>query len=142
VIEEATTLSLAKYKTLRDSKPYQQAELAAEDLRYDQPGQHRSRLVQAAVHLPARKLQETDTRFIFATVDDNKFVDPDTRRSSKTIPVEVARLPLRRLGHRGPPVFLDWNYDEARVRAVRHSRPLAVWAHSITASLTRRRSIC
>lgn len=75
VIEEATTLSLAKYKTLRDSnrtsKPNWRPRLYAST----NPGNVGHAWFKERFITPARKHQESDTRFVFATVDDNRFVD-------------------------------------------------------------------
>lgn len=80
IVEEATSLTLTKRRAVSDS------------LRTSIPG-WRPRLYETtnpggvghawfkALYIgPARAGQEVDTRFIFATVEDNRFIDPDYRR--------------------------------------------------------------
>lgn len=75
VIEEATTLSLAKYKTLRDSNRTSKPGWRPRIYASTNPGNVGHVWFKQRFIEPARKGKETDTRFIFATVDDNKFVD-------------------------------------------------------------------
>jgi phage terminase large subunit len=76
VIEEATTLSLAKYKTLRDSNRTSKPNWRPRIYATTNPGNLGHVWFRERFITPARSLRETDTRFIFATVDDNKFIDP------------------------------------------------------------------
>lgn len=75
VIEEATTLSLAKYKTLRDSNRTSKPNWRPRIYASTNPGNIGHVWFKERFITPARKNQETDTRFIFATVDDNRFID-------------------------------------------------------------------
>lgn len=77
VIEEATTLTHSKYQTLRDSNRTSKPGWRPRIYATTNPGNvghawFRTRFIE-----PAREHRETDTRFIFATIDDNRFVDPD-----------------------------------------------------------------
>ena len=76
VIEEATTLTASKYQTLRDSNRTSKPGWRPRIYATTNPGNvghawFRSRFIE-----PARERRESDTRFIFATIDDNRFVDP------------------------------------------------------------------
>lgn len=75
VIEEATTLSLSKYKTLRDSNRTSKPNWRPRIYASTNPGNIGHVWFKQRFITPARKRQETDTRFIFATIDDNRFVD-------------------------------------------------------------------
>jgi phage terminase large subunit len=75
VIEEATTLSLAKYKTLRDSNRTSKPGWRPRIYATTNPGNIGHVWFKERFITPARKMRETDTRFIFATVDDNRFID-------------------------------------------------------------------
>lgn len=74
-IEEATTLSLSKYKTLRDSNRTSKANWRPRIYASTNPGNIGHVWFKERFITPARKRCETSTRFIFATVDDNRFID-------------------------------------------------------------------
>ena len=75
VIEEATTLSLSKYKTLRDSNRTSKPNWRPRIYASTNPGNIGHVWFKERFITPARKNIETDTRFVFATVDNNKFID-------------------------------------------------------------------
>lgn len=74
-IEEATTLSLSKYKTLRDSNRTSKPNWRPRIYASTNPGNVGHVWFKERFITPARKNAETETRFVFATIDDNKFVD-------------------------------------------------------------------
>ena len=80
VIEEATTLSLVKYRALRDSNRTSKRDFRPRIYASTNPGGVGHAWFKATFIVPARRYQETDTRFIFGTVDDNKFNDEDYQR--------------------------------------------------------------
>ena len=75
VIEEATMLSLSKYKTLRDSNRTSKPNWRPRIYATTNPGNIGHVWFKERFITPARKDAETETRFVFATIDDNKFVD-------------------------------------------------------------------
>jgi len=80
VIEEATTLSLVKYRALRDSNRTSKQGFRPRIYCTTNPGGVGHGWFKATFIVPARKDEETDTRFIFGTVEDNVFNDPDYKR--------------------------------------------------------------
>ena len=80
VIEEATTLSLVKYRALRDSNRTSKPGFRPRIYASTNPGGVGHAWFKATFIAPARRDQETDTRFIFGTVEDNKFNDEDYKR--------------------------------------------------------------
>ena len=80
VIEEATTLSLVKYRALRDSNRTSKQGFRPRIYASTNPGGVGHGWFKATFIVPARRHKESDTRFIFGTVDDNLFNDPDYRR--------------------------------------------------------------
>ena len=74
-IEEATTLSLSKYKTLRDSNRTSKPNWKPRIYASTNPGNIGHVWFKERFITPARKGTEASTRFVFATVDDNKFID-------------------------------------------------------------------
>lgn len=79
VIEEATTLSLIKYRALRDSNRTSKPNFRPRIYASTNPGGVGHAWFKATFIVPARRYQETDTRFIFGTVEDNVFNDEDYR---------------------------------------------------------------
>lgn len=79
-IEEATTLSLSKYKTLRDSNRTSKPNWRPRIYASTNPGNIGHVWFKERFITPARRNQETWTRFVFATVDDNRFVDSGYKR--------------------------------------------------------------
>jgi phage terminase large subunit len=77
VIEEATTLTVSKYKTLRDSNRTSKEGFRPRIYCSTNPGGVGHAWFKARFIKPARDGNEVDTRFIFATVDDNVFLDAD-----------------------------------------------------------------
>ena len=80
VIEEATTLSLVKYRALRDSNRTSKPGFRPRIYASTNPGGVGHAWFKATFIVPARRRQETDTRFIFGTVEDNKFNDEDYQK--------------------------------------------------------------
>ena len=74
-IEEATTLSLSKYKTLRDSNRTSKPNWRPRIYASTNPGNIGHSWFKERFITPARRNVEADTRFVFATVDDNRFID-------------------------------------------------------------------
>lgn len=74
-IEEATTLTESKYKTLRDSNRTSKEDFRPRIYCSTNPGGVGHGWFKKRFIEPARLKAETDTRFIFATVDDNAFID-------------------------------------------------------------------
>jgi phage terminase large subunit len=112
VIEEATTLSLAKYKTLRDSNRTSKPNWRPRIYASTNPGNIGHVWFKERFITPARKLQETDTRFIFATVDDNRFIDSEYTK--KLEDNTGWKLRARRFGDwdiAAGQYFSTWNYD-------------------------------
>lgn len=77
VIEEATTLSLVKYRALRDSNRSSKPNWRPRIYASTNPGGVGHAWFKATFIVPARRREEADTRFIFGTVDDNVFNDED-----------------------------------------------------------------
>lgn len=80
VIEEATTLSLAKYRALRDSNRTSKPGVRPRIYASTNPGGVGHSWFKSTFIIPARHDEETDTRFIFGTVEDNVFNDEDYQR--------------------------------------------------------------
>lgn len=79
-IEEATTLSLSKYKTLRDSNRTSKPGWRPRIYLTTNPGGIGHAWFRERFVTPWRNGNETYTRFIPATVDDNVFIDKDYKR--------------------------------------------------------------
>lgn len=81
-IEEATTLSNAKYKTLRDSNRTSRSDLRPRIYLSTNPGGIGHAWFKARFIDPWRKGSEATnyTRFVPATIEDNRFVDEGYRR--------------------------------------------------------------
>lgn len=75
IIEEATTLTEAKYKALRDSNRTSKEGWRPRIYCSTNPGNIGHAWFKKRFIVPARDGVETDTRFIFATVTDNEFID-------------------------------------------------------------------
>lgn len=80
VIEEATTLSLVKYRALRDSNRTSKQGFRPRIYSTTNPGGVGHGWFKSTFIIPARQRKETDTRFIFGTVEDNVFNDGDYRK--------------------------------------------------------------
>lgn len=80
VIEELTTLSLVKYRALRDSNRTSKPGFRPRIYATFNPGGIGHAWVKALFITPWRQKKETDTRFIFGTVEDNVFNDPDYKK--------------------------------------------------------------
>lgn len=80
LIEECTTLSLAKYQTLRDSNRSSKPGWRPRIYNTTNPGGVGHAWYKQRFVIPWRTAAERYTRFIPATVDDNAFIDADYRR--------------------------------------------------------------
>jgi phage terminase large subunit len=80
VIEEATTLSLVKYRALRDSNRTSKQGFRPRIYATTNPGGVGHGWFKATFIVPARRNEEIDTRFIFGTVEDNLFNDVDYQK--------------------------------------------------------------
>lgn len=80
VIEEATTLSLVKYRALRDSNRTSKSGFRPRIYCTTNPGGVGHGWFKSTFIVPAREMKEADTRFVFGTVDDNVFNDPDYKK--------------------------------------------------------------
>lgn len=76
-IEEATTLTESKYKALRDSNRTSKSNWRPRIYATTNPGGVGHAWFKKRFIEPARSGTETETRFVFATVDDNVFLDRD-----------------------------------------------------------------
>lgn len=74
-IEEATTLTLSKFKTLRDSNRTSKPGFRPRIYSSTNPGNIGHVWYKERFITPARRGEERETRFIFATVSDNKLID-------------------------------------------------------------------
>ena len=81
VIEEATTLSLAKYRALCDSNRTSKQGFRPRIYASTNPGGVGHAWFKETFIVPARREQETETRFIFGTVEDNKFNNEDYQKN-------------------------------------------------------------
>jgi len=79
-IEEATTLTAMKYQALRDSNRTSRDNFRPRIYTSTNPGGVGHSWYKRRYIDPWQGGNETDTRFIFATVADNAFVDPDYKR--------------------------------------------------------------
>ena len=80
VIEESTTLTQTKRQAVRDSNRSSIPGWRPRIYETTNPGGVGHAWFKATYIIPAREGNETDTRFIFATVDDNRFIDSDYKR--------------------------------------------------------------
>lgn len=76
-IEEATTLTLSKYKTLRDSNRTSKPGFRPRIYSSTNPGNIGHVWYKERFITPARRGEERETRFIFATITDNRLIDAD-----------------------------------------------------------------
>jgi phage terminase large subunit len=113
VIEEATTLSLAKYKTLRDSNRTSKPNWRPRIYATTNPGNIGHSWFKERFITPARTGRETDTRFIFATVDDNRFVDSGyTKKLEDNTGWKLRAYRFGDWDIAAGQYFSTWNYDE------------------------------
>lgn len=134
VIEEATTLSLLKYRALRDSnrtsKGFRPRIYATTN-----PGGVGHAWFKALFIVPARKCDhargrcgETDTRFVFGTVDDNVFNDDDYHK--KLEENTGWRLQAYRYGDwdiAAGQYFSNWRHDRVVKKDLRIMPGSVVW---------------
>lgn len=79
-IEEATTLTLSKYRALRDSNRTSKPNWRPRIYNSTNPGNVGHQWYREKFIRPYRDEAETTTRFIPATIDDNKLIDPGYER--------------------------------------------------------------
>lgn len=112
VIEEATSLSLAKYKTLRDSNRTSKVNWRPRIYATTNPGNVGHVWFKERFITPARKDSETDTRFIFATVDDNRFIDSGyTKKLEDNTGWKLGAYRFGDWDIAAGQYFSTWNYD-------------------------------
>lgn len=111
-IEEATTLTLAKYKTLRDSNRTSKPGWNPRIYASTNPGNVGHVWFKERFITPARKMKESDTRFIFATVDDNKFIDKGyTKKLEENTGWKLKAYRFGDWDIAAGQYFSTWNYD-------------------------------
>lgn len=112
VIEEATMLSLAKYKTLRDSNRTSKVNWRPRIYATTNPGNIGHVWFKDRFITPARKMNESDSRFIFATVDDNRFIDTGyTRKLEDNTGWKLRAYRFGDWDIAAGQYFSTWNYD-------------------------------
>lgn len=128
VIEEATTLSLVKYRALRDSNRTSKQGFRPRMYLTTNPGGVGHGWFKATFIVPARKDQEGDTRFVFGTVEDNKFNDPDYRK--KLEENTGWRLEAYRYGNwdiAAGQYFSNWRYESVVREGLKVMPGARVW---------------
>ena len=80
VIEETTTLSLSKYKALRDSNRTSKSNWRPRIYNSTNPGNIGHSWYKQKFIIPFQKQSESFTRFIPSTLDDNMFIDSGYKR--------------------------------------------------------------
>lgn len=81
VIEEATALTLTKRQAVRDSIRTSIPGWRPRIYETTNPGGVGHAWFRTVYIIPARARTETETRFVFATVEDNRFINPDYQRT-------------------------------------------------------------
>lgn len=128
VIEEATTLSLVKYRALRDSNRTSKQGFRPRIYSTTNPGGVGHGWFKSTFIVPARQMKEDDTRFIFGTVEDNLFNDVDYRK--KLEENTGWRLRAYRYGDwdiAAGQFFSTWNYDAIVKKDLRIIPGAPVW---------------
>lgn len=128
VIEEATTLSLVKYRALRDSNRTSKQGFRPRIYASTNPGGVGHAWFKATFIVPARRKQEADTRFVFGTVEDNRFHDEDYQK--KLEENTGWRLAAYRYGDwdiAAGQYFSTWRYDAIVKRNVEIMPGAQVW---------------
>lgn len=111
-IEEATTLSLSKYKTLRDSNRTSKPNWKPRIYASTNPGNIGHVWFKERFITPARRSTEKDTRFVFATVDDNKFIDGGyTKKLEDNTGWKLRAYRFGDWDIAAGQYFSTWNYD-------------------------------
>ena len=111
-IEEATTLTLSKYKTLRDSNRTSKPGWRPRIYASTNPGNIGHTWFKERFITPARQANETATRFIFATIEDNHLIDSGYK--AKLEENTGWKLRAYRFGDwdiAAGQYFSTWNYD-------------------------------
>jgi phage terminase large subunit len=111
-IEEATTLTLSKYKTLRDSNRTSKPDFRPRIYSSTNPGNIGHVWYKDRFITPARRGEEKETRFIFATVEDNRLIDKGYK--AKLEDNTGWKLAAYRFGDwdiAAGQYFSTWNYD-------------------------------
>jgi phage terminase large subunit len=128
VIEEATTLSLVKYRALRDSNRTSKPGFRPRIYSTTNPGGVGHAWFKALFIVPARQGREIDTRFVFGTVEDNVFNDPDYKK--KLEENTGWRLQAYRYGDwdiAAGQFFSTWRYDAVVRKGLRIMPGSDVW---------------
>lgn len=134
-IEEATTLTESKYKTLRDSNRTSKANWRPRIYCSTNPGNVGHAWFKKRFIAPARANKEKDTRFVFATVDDNQFIDKGY--VSKLEDNTGWKLKAYRYGDwdiAAGQFFSNWNHDAIvkTIIAPKHTRYWAAMDYGFT----------
>ena len=79
-VSEATSLTRTKYQALRDSNRTSRSDFRPRIYATTNPGGVGHAWFKKTFITPALSGRETDSRFIFGTVDDNRFVDKDYKK--------------------------------------------------------------
>lgn len=128
-IEEATTLSLSKYKTLRDSNRTSKPDWRPRIYASTNPGNVGHAWFKERFITPARKNNETETRFVFATIDDNRFVDSGYKK--KLEDNTGWKLKAYRFGDwdiAAGQYFSTWNHDATVIKPIQIPSHWPMWA--------------
>jgi hypothetical protein len=112
VVEEATTLSLSKYRALRDSNRTSKPGVRPRIYPTTNPGGVGHGWFKALFIVPAREGKESDTRFVFGTVEDNKFNDEDyTRKLEENTGWKLRAYRYGDWDIAAGQFFTNWKYD-------------------------------
>ncbi len=129
VIEEATTLTLAKYKALRDSNRTSKPNFRPRIYASTNPGNIGHVWFKERFITPARMNDETDTRFVFATVDDNRFVDAGyTKKLEENTGWKLRAYRYGDWDIAAGQYFSTWRYDVHVIPAFTIPNHWPVWA--------------
>lgn len=127
-IEETTGLSISKYQALRDSCRTSKRNWRPRIYNSTNPGGVGHAWYKKLFILPFRRQEESDTRFIFGTVEDNKFLNPEYRTNLEK---NVGwRLRAYRYGDwdiLAGQFFTNWNYAAHVVRPFEIPLNWRVW---------------
>ncbi len=112
VIEEATTLTLSKYRTLRDSNRTSKDNWRPRIYSSTNPGGVGHAWYKELFIVPARRGDEGDTRFVFGTVDDNVFVDKGyTKKLEENTGWKLRAYRFGDWDIAAGQFFTNWQYD-------------------------------
>lgn len=117
IIEEATTLSLSKFRTLCDSNRTSKPNFRPRIYLTTNPGGVGHAWFKTTFITPARKGNETDTRFVFATIDDNVFVNPEYKSNlEKNTGWKLRAYRYGDWDIAAGQFFTTWSYDDIVIK--------------------------